>query len=349
MDAQRAERFTERMSRLMNEGMLSVLVSMGYELGLFDILDGMQPSSSREIAVASGLNERYVREWLGGMVAGGIIDYADGRYHLPTEHGQVVTRAAGPDNFAAFMHSTALLSDRRHEVLDAFRGGGGVPYERYDDFMALWAELNAAKFERALLTQLPQAIPKVDERLASGIDVLEIGCGEGHATNVMAAAYPKSRFCGFDLREGAIDEAARNARERGTTNVEFRACDLAALDATSRWDLVAGFDVIPDQAKPREALRLVRRALRPGGAFLMVDIHANSDVGENRSHPAGSFLYGTSLLHCMTVSLAYDGEGLGAVWGEQRARELLSEAGFNDLEVMQLEGDPFNAFFVARV
>ena len=329
--------------------MLAVLVSMGHELGLFDTLDGMPSSTSEEIATASGLTERYVREWLGGMVAGGVIEYEHGKYRLPPEHAQVLTRAAGADNFAAFAHSTALLADRRHEVLDAFRRGGGVPYNRYAAFMKLWADLNAAKFKRALLDQLPQAIPSVDEQLAAGIDVLEIGCGEGHATNVMAAAYPNSRFVGFDLRENAIEEARRNAREIDATNVEFQVCDLATLNSTARWDLVAGFDVIHDQAKPREVLSIVRRALRPGGTFLMVDIHAHSDVGENRAHPAGPFLYGTSLLHCMTVSLAYDGEGLGAVWGEQKARELLAEAGFPNIDVKQLEGDPFNAFYVARV
>ena len=349
MDTVRAEQFVGRMTTLMNEGMLSVLVSMGHELGLFDTLNGMRPSTSEEIAAASGLTERYVREWLGGMVAGGVVEYADGKYHLPPEHAQVLTRAAGADNFAAFVHSTALLADRRHEVLDAFRQGGGVPYDRYDDFMELWAGLNAAKFKRALLDQLPQAIPNVNDTLAAGIDVLEIGCGEGHATNVMAAAYPNSRFVGFDLRENATAEAARNARDIGATNVEFQVCDLATLNSSASWDLITGFDVIHDQAKPREVLSIVRQALRPGGTFLMVDIHADSDVGKNRSHPAGPFLYGTSLLHCMTVSLAYDGEGLGAVWGEQKARELLAEAGFTNIDVKQLEGDPFNAFYVARV
>jgi len=349
MDTARAEKFVSRMTTLMNEGMVSVLVSMGHELGLFDTLDGMQSSTSEQIATASGLTERYVREWLGGMVAGGVVEYADGKYRLPPEHAQVLTRTAGADNFAAFVHSTALLADRRHEVLDAFRRGGGVPYDRYDDFMALWAGLNAAKFKRALLGQLPQAIPNVDDKLAAGSDVLEIGCGEGHATNVMAAAYPNSRFVGFDLRENAIEVASQNARDLGATNAEFHVCDLATLDSTASWDLITGFDVIHDQAKPREVLSIVRQSLRPGGTFLMVDIHANSDVGENRSHPAGPFLYGTSLLHCMTVSLAYDGEGLGAVWGEQKARELLTDAGFTRIEVKQLEGDPLNAFYVARV
>ncbi len=349
MDTARAEQFVTRMSTLMNEGMLSVLVSMGHELGLFDILDGMPTSTSEKIATASGLTERYVREWLGGMVTGGIVEYEDGKYRLPPEHARVLTRAAGADNFAAFVHSTALLTDRRHEVLDAFRRGGGVPYDRYDEFMQVWAGLNADKFERALLDQLPQAIPNIDDKLVAGIDVLEIGCGEGHATNVMAAAYPNSRFVGFDLREKAIEEASRNARDMGATNVEFQVRDLANLDSAANWDLITGFDVIHDQAKPREVLGIVRQSLRPAGTFLMVDINAHSDVGENLTHPAGPFLYGTSLLHCMTVSLAYDGEGLGAVWGEQKARELLAEAGFTNIDVTQLEGDPLNAFYVARV
>jgi 2-polyprenyl-3-methyl-5-hydroxy-6-metoxy-1,4-benzoquinol methylase len=340
-----------RLNAVMNDGMLSVLIGIGYELGLFEAMSGLAPSRSESIAEVAGLNERYVREWLNAMVAGGIVEYApnDATYHLPVEHADVLTSAAGPGNMAAYIHTISLLCDVRRDVMQPFRNGGGVPYERYDEFLALWAGMNQMKFERSLLEQVPQVLPEIAQRLDDGIDVLEIGCGEGNSTLVMARAHPNSRFTGYDLRPDAVEGARLRAAEEGLTNIAFEVRDLVSMNARAAYDLVCAFDVIHDQAKPRVVLDKVAKSLRAEGAFLMVDIHASSDPHENRDHPAGSFLYGTSLLHCMTVSLAYDGEGLGAMWGQEKARELLAEAGFERVSVHQVESDAFNDFFVARV
>jgi 2-polyprenyl-3-methyl-5-hydroxy-6-metoxy-1,4-benzoquinol methylase len=134
----------------------------------------------------------------------------------------------------------------------------------------------------------------------------------------------------------------------GLNNIRFERVDVTKLENPSAYGLIAAFDVIHDQAQPRVVLKNIAKALKADGTFLMVDIKASSHVHENIDHPMRPFLYTTSAMHCMTVSLARGGEGLGAMWGEQKAMELLAEAGFTDISVEQVEGDLFNNYYIAR-
>jgi len=186
------------------------------------------------------------------------------------------------------------------------------------------------------------------ERLQKGIDVLDVGCGSGHAINLMARAFPGSSFTGYDFSEEATVAAQAEVAAWGLTNANFVVQDLAAMVDRARFDFITAFDAIHDQAQPRKVLAGIAAALRPGGTFLMVDDRASSNLHENLDHPLGPFLYGVSTMHCMTVSLAQGGEGLGTVWGEQKARELLTEAGFVEVAVHQLQGDIANNYYVAR-
>jgi 2-polyprenyl-3-methyl-5-hydroxy-6-metoxy-1,4-benzoquinol methylase len=163
----------------------------------------------------------------------------------------------------------------------------------------------------------------------------------------MAQAFPRSRFLGLDFSEEGIAAGREEARRLGLANARFEARDVAASGALGRHDVVTAFDTIHDQARPRAVLRQIADSLRPGGVFLMMDIAASSRLEDNVSHPFGPTLYAASVMHCMTVSLAQDGEGLGTVWGEETARAMLQEAGLRSVEVKHLEGDPFHAFFVA--
>lgn len=350
LDQAKVEEFGERMMELLNGGMLSLMTSIGYRTKLFDAMADRPPSTSEQIARAAGLNERYVREWLDTMVTGRIVDYLpeERAYVLPAEHAALLTRSAGPDNMAVFGATIPLLGKLEDEVLDCFRNGGGVPYDRYDEFLGLWSGCNALRFDETLISDVLPLAPEVVRALEEGIDALEIGCGTGHSTNLMAEAYPNSRFTGMDFRDDVLDVGRAEAESLGLTNVRFVSSDLAELDDVEGYDFIAAFDVIHDQAKPRVVLRNVRGALKPGGTFLMVDIRASSRVHENLDHPMAPFLYTTSTLHCMTVSLALDGEGLGTMWGEQKALELLGEAGFPNVEVHTIEGDIFNNYYVAR-
>ena len=251
------------------------------------------PSTSRQIADAAGLNERYVREWLNTMATGKIVTYApeSRNYTLPAEHAAVLTKAAGPGNMATFARMIPLLSKVEPGIVDSFRHGGGVFYDQFQDFMALWAGVNEQTFERTLATKVMPLMPEVTTALQARIVALDIGCGEGHSTNLLAQAFPHSRFIGYDLREGALEEARAKAASLGLRNVRFVRQDLGTLEEREVYGLVTAFDVIHDQAQPRTVLKNVAAVLKQGGTFLMVDIKASSDVQENLDHPMGPFLY----------------------------------------------------------
>lgn len=350
IDVTRAEQFGERIAGALNEAALALMLSIGYQSGLLDTLSQLPRSSAGDVATASGLHERYVREWLAAMTTGGVIDYdaADATYELPPEHAACLTRTAGPDNLARLAQFLPLLATIETHLLECFRNGGGVPYSEYGDFHRIMAEESAASHDAGLITEVVPLVSGLAERLTTGIDVLDVGCGCGHAINVLAAAFPASRFVGYDLSEEGIAAGRREATELGLANASFEVVDVARLVGEQRFDLITAFDAIHDQAEPRLVLANIARALRPGGTFLMVDIAASSNLEDNIEHPMATFLYTVSTMHCTPVSLSRDGEGLGTMWGEQAARELLEEAGFGWVEVRSVDSDPLNNYFLAR-
>ncbi len=349
LDQAQAEAFAERMIDVLNSGALSLMLSIGHKTRLFDTMADLPPSTSEQIAQAAGLNERYVREWLGALVTGRIIEYdaAHGVYHLPAEHTAYLTRAVGPNNLALLQQYIVLLASVQEEIIECFLKGGGVPYSSFRQFQRLIAEESAQVVDANLLQTTLPLIPGLVEQLQAGIDVADIGCGSGHAINVMAQAFPHSRFVGYDISHEGITAAQAEARQLGLTNTRFEVQDASRLDAPSSYDLITAFDAIHDQARPTEVLNEIVKALRPQGIFLMVDIAASSYLHENMDHPLAPFLYTTSCNHCMTVSLALDGEGLGTVWGEQKARQMLRDAGFTQVDAQSMEGDIFNIYYIA--
>ena len=349
IDQQKVEAFAGRMIGLLNDAFLSLLVSIGYRIGLYETMAELEPATSEEIAAAAALDERYVREWLGAMATGRLVEYDPerGTFRLPPEHAAFLTRAAGPDNMAFFTQYVAIAGDVEDPLVGCFKTGGGVPYEAYPRFQELQAEETARTFDAALVEGILPLVPGLPERLAAGIDVLDVGCGAGHAVNLMAKTFPASRFTGYDFSGEGIRAARAEAASLGLANARFEARDVAALDERERYDLVTAFDVVHDLAKPLDTLRRIHASLRPGGVFFMIDIAASSSLEENLEHPLGPMLYSVSVLHCMTVSLAQGGEGLGTVWGEQKAQDLLREAGFASVELEKIEGDFFHAYYVA--
>jgi 2-polyprenyl-3-methyl-5-hydroxy-6-metoxy-1,4-benzoquinol methylase len=283
------------------------------------------------------------------MVVARIVSYdpATQTYMLPREHAAFLTRSAGLNNLAPFTQYIRLLSAVEGDVIRAFREGGGVGYEKYPDFQRVQAEESAALFDTALVEVILPLADGIVERLRSGIDVIDLGTGQGHAVNVMARAFPHSRFVGVDLSVEGIEAARAEAASWKLPNARFEVADIAA-GLPGEFDLVTAFDVIHDLAKPKVVLSNIFRALRPEGVFLMMDIAASSRLEENLDHPFGPALYGVSVMHCMTVSLAQGGEGLGTMWGEQMAQEYLKEAGFSRVQVHHLEGDPMHAIYVAQ-
>ena len=350
LDPAKAAAFAGQMIGILNGAALTGMVSIGHQTGLFDTMAGLPPSTSEQIAKAATLNERYVREWLGAMVTGRIAEYdpAKGTYRLPAEHAALLTRAAGPNNMSALAQWFPEIGLVERQVIESFRNGGGVPYSAYPRFQQLMMEESAQIFDATLIDVTLPLVPGLVDRLKQGIDAADIGCGAGHAINLMARAFPKSRFAGYDFSEEGIAIGKTEAKQMGLANSRFEAQDVAKLDGSEQFDLITVFDAIHDQAQPRKVLKNIYNLLRPGGVFLCVDVAASSNLAENMDHPLAPFLYTVSTMHCMTVSLALNGEGLGTVWGEQKARELLAEAGFADIEVKRVEGDILNNYYIAR-
>jgi 2-polyprenyl-3-methyl-5-hydroxy-6-metoxy-1,4-benzoquinol methylase len=349
-DQVRAEAFRGQMIGVLNGGMLGLLCSIGRQTDLFDTMDGMGAATSVEIAAAAGLEERYVREWLAAVACGGIVEHdtATGTFCLPAEHAQSLTKAAGAQAITHFCQYIAELGKVEQDLVGVFRDGGGVPYDRYSRFTQLMAESSGTRFDAGLLEFVVPILPGGAQRLAEGVDVADVGCGSGRAINLLAAAYPASRFVGFDFSEEGIEVAKTNAQSAELMNASFEARDAAALDLHERFDMITSFDAVHDQAHPDKMLAGIFEALRHGGSYLCVEPKASSHVHENLEHPLGPFLYGMSTMHCMTVSLAYGGEGLGAAWGEQLARQRMTKAGFIDLTVESLPHDALNNYFIAH-
>ena len=351
LDQAKAEEFAERMVGVLNEGAIALMTSIGHRTGLFDVMAGLPPSTSEQIASAADLNERYVREWLAAMVVGRIVEHnpegPEGEtYRLPQEHAAFLTRAAAPDNIAVTAQFIPLMGAVEDGIVESFKNGGGLPYSAFPHFHQVMAEDSGQTVVATLTDHILPLVPGLTERLEAGIDVLDVGCGSGRALNLMARSFPNSRFIGYDFSEEGIARARAAAQEHGTPNVRFEVKDAAKLDEKKRYDLITTFDAVHDQAKPAAVLKGIADALKDDGVYLMQDIAGSSHVHNNLDHPIGPFLYTVSTMHCMTVSLAQGGEGLGTMWGEEKAKEMLKDAGFKEVEVKQLPHDIFNNCFI---
>lgn len=334
---------------MMNEAALALMVSVGHRTGLFDVMAVMPPATSAEIASRASLDERYVREWLAAMTVGRIVEHDSAKEHyaLPADHAAWLARAAGMNNLAIKMQFIGMLALVEDQIVDCFRHSGGIPYEAFPKFHALMAEDSAAVQDATLIDVTLPLVPGLIDRLRQGIDVADVGCGSGHAINLMAEAFPRSRFTGFDLSDAGIAAARSEAERKGLANTRFVARDAANLGETGRFDFITTFDAVHDQARPDLVLAGIAAALRPGGVYLCVDTSASSNVADNLDYPLAPFLYTVSAMHCMTVSLADGGMGLGAMWGEQTARRMLAEAGFTSVESHRVDGDIVDAYLVA--
>jgi 2-polyprenyl-3-methyl-5-hydroxy-6-metoxy-1,4-benzoquinol methylase len=349
-DNSKAEEFASKMFQFLNSGMLSLMISIGYKTGLFDIIAQLKPSTSQEISQATKLNERYIREWLGAMVTGNIIEYDSltEKYFLPKEHSAFLTRKSGIDNLAVLAQYVSLMGNVEDKIVECFRNGGGLPYSEYPKFQELQAEETARIFDSKLSNQILPLIPEIDNRLNDGIKVLDIGCGRGRAINLMGKAFSRSEFTGCDISHEGISSAKEEAKNMGLTNVQFEIKDALLVEELGKFDLITAFDTIHDQVQPTKVLKAINASLNNDGFFLMQDIAASSKVEKNIDSLLAPALYTISTMHCMSVSLAFDGEGLGTMWGKELAVNKLTEAGFKDIKVKNVEGDIMNYYYVSR-
>ncbi len=343
------EQFSAHYLEVLNHGALALMISIGHRTGLFQALRATGPCSSMSLALAAELNERYVREWLGAMTAAHIVNCEDGAFMLEDAPARLFTGADGVPNIAHLSQFIGLLGEVETQVEDCFRHGGGVPYSSYTRFHEVMAAESAQTVVGALFDHILPLDPNLIQALERGIDVLDVGCGRGRALCHLARKFPASRFTGCDLSDEAI--AFARAEANGLANLRFEEKDLTHFHeeaSVGAYDLITAFDAIHDQARPDYVLAGVFRSLRPDGLFLMQDIRASSEIAGNRHHPIGTLLYTISCLHCMTTSLAQGGMGLGTMWGEQKAVELLNTAGFTRVAIHTLEHDIQNNYYLAR-
>jgi 2-polyprenyl-3-methyl-5-hydroxy-6-metoxy-1,4-benzoquinol methylase len=346
--------FQDYMTDTLNKGMLAIMLSIGHRTKLFDIISSLSnPSTSEEISLQAKLNERYVREWLGAMVVSRVIEYdpVHKTYWLDKEKMNSLIRASGSYNFAASMQWIPLLAQVEDDIVNCFQKGGGVYYDTFKRFHEVMAEESAQTVVAGLFDFILPLIQGLEENLMKGISVLDIGCGSGHAINAMAARFPNSKFVGYDISEEAINMARSEGQQLGNKNVSFDVNDVSNPHVMKTgFDLVVAFDAIHDQRDPANVLKNIASIINPeGGIFLMQDILGSSSLEKNINHPLGPFLYTISCMHCMSVSLAQNGAGLGAMWGRERAIEMLKGAGFSSVEVKTLEHDFQNYYYIAKI
>ncbi len=356
--------FGRTMNDILNYGALNLAMAIGYKKRLFDVMEDMgRPASIKEISELSGLNRRYVQEWLGVMTTGRIIEIAMDEekmpgiplYHLPREHAAFLTRRAGAANMGVYTQEIPLLTSCAMEAVErGFDSGEGVPFSVYPEFQGFMSELSNAKHRQVLVEDF---LPDVDggkmcARLEKGIRVCDVGCGEGVALNLMARCFPDSCFTGIDNHAEAIETAKKEAVAQNLDNVTYVMEDAALMmerEGFARcFDYIMAFDAIHDQTRPLEALKGICCMLAENGIFSMVDIDAGSQHLQNLEHPMGPFLYTVSLMHCMPVGLADNGMGLGMMWGRERALGLLGQSGFDSVEILEIKNDSFNVHYQCR-
>lgn len=346
----KAEAFAERFVNVLNEAALAVMTSLGHRAGLFDAMAENPGLAARNLAEAAGVNERYLREWLGVMVTSGVVVYdpATSGFTLPAEHAAFLTRAASPNNMAVTSQFIGVAASVEDRMLERFSSGEGLCYAHFDRFHEVMAEDSAQLVVENLVEAILPIAPGVLDRLRSGIDAADLGCGAGRALLRLAQAFPNSRFAGFDLCADAFAPTEAQARALGLTNLRFEACDLSGELDIGAFDFITTFDAVHDQKDPRGLLTLIRKGLRDGGVYLMQEIGGSRDLEKNIARPFAPLLYTISSMHCTPISIGQGGPGLGAMWGVETAQEYLAEAGFGRVEIHRLPHDPINAYFVAR-
>ena len=349
IDPVKVEAFAGQVMGLYTGAALSLMIDIGHRTGLFEAA-AQGPATSAELAERSGLQERYVREWLGALTTGGVFTYDtdSGRYTLPPEHAALLTD--GGNNMAPMSQMIAHLGKHVSSVADCFRNGGGVPYSAFrPEFTDVMDAQGRRRYDELLVDGYLTVADGIIDRLRDGIRVADLGCGTGHCINLMARAFPNSSFIGYDIAEDAIARGTDEAADWGLGNARFEVLDVTKVPSEPKFDLICAFDSIHDQVDPAGVLAAARAALADDGTLLVVDIKASSHVHENIGNPLTPLLYSISTLHCMTVSLAHDGAGLGTVWGTQTAQRMFAEAGFSTVEVHDApDADPANCIYVCR-
>jgi SAM-dependent methyltransferase len=326
----------------------AVLVVIGDKLGLYKAMAGAGPFTPAALARKTGTHERYLREWLDANAAGGYVTYdpATRSYSLPPEQAAALADESSPAFIPGFFSVVEAMMKAEERISRAFQTGGGMPWGEHAHCLFEGTERFFRPGYLANLTQ--QWIPALDgvaARLSRGASVADVGCGVGASTIILAGAYPKSRFVGFDAHPASIELARKRAREAGLDDrVTFEVAGATDYPG-SGYDLVAHFDCLHDMGDPTAAARHVRKTIAPDGTWLIVEPYANDRPEENHN-PLGRIFYAASTMLCVPNSMAAEGVALGAQAGEARLRATVLEGGFTRFR--RATETPFNLVLEAR-
>jgi SAM-dependent methyltransferase len=349
MDPQKSREIVNRVVTDVGGAFAAGLGYIGDRLGLFEALARRDAWTPRELAEATRLHERYVLEWLKAMVAAEYVEHDgdSGRFFMTPEQRAVLADPGSPV-FAAGAFQFALPSLlHTPRVVELFRDGGGIPFgELGEEISEAIDRMHRPWFDHLLVREWIPGVPGLTERLDHGIAVLDVGCGLGRSTVALACAFPRSRFKGIDSHAPSIRRARELAAGRAAANAAFVDTALESIPAHEKFDLVLAIDCIHDMPDPEGALRRLGGMLSDGGLVLWLEPTGSHLPLENRN-PIAKMRAALSPFHCLAVSRALGGEGLGTIIGEAGARELAARAGFSRFERYDI-ASPVQQFFGLR-
>ncbi len=351
MDKQKSNAFMLKLVGDVSTALAGALLVVGDRAGLFKAMANAGALTPAALAAKSGVGERYVQEWLAVMAGAGYVEYdADTHsFTLPDEHALFLADSESEYFLASLFQSLPTMAGAIPQLVDAFKHGGGVSFKDYGtELPRTLSDMNRTVYESRLVKTWLPFMPEVVQRLQAGGTALDIGCGMGVVALALARGFPQAKITGIDLDAHSIALAkARSAEITDPERLQFKQLSVEALPVDSGWDFISTFDVIHDLPDPVSALGHVRLALNQGGTYLMVEPKVADDLKDNLANPFARMLYGISCLHCVPQSLASGGLGLGACWGEKRARALASQAGFQHFERLDIRS-PALAFYALR-
>jgi len=350
MDKDRLKAAADRVFTDMAGAMSAGLCYVGTTTGLFRAMAGQGPMRVDAVVRASGLQTRYVDEWLKGMACAGYVDYdaAAETFTLPEEIAYLVA-SDGTDHFVGGLFAFApVLLRVAPQVAQAFREGGGVPFEAYGpDGVAALDLINRGQYEQRLASYWLAALPAVVARLNAGGRALDVGCGVGRVGIAIASAFPAAEVTGIDRDAESIAQARASATAAGLGDrARFLLASTADLARGAGFDLITACDCVHDLARPTETLAEIRALLAPGGTFFIMEPKVADKLEDNRN-PMATMFYGFSVFHCMTQSLAEGGPGLGTCMGPARTEALARAAGFTAFERLPIKSQSY-LFYAAR-